>query len=221
MTSYDVTLGLYELLKIESTATDKDVERAHRRQALLYHPDVNKDERAVEMFHLIQQAYEVLIDTESRKKYDGMAAAKKAKDDRDKERDADVRAKREALDRREREGVEARKKAAGASTTVSHEHSRAKEKQLRDLDELFPNRKRRRVPTADELAAWLRKDEAAQPASRGAAPAPTDVRTALLDKHPHLVVEIFARFDAVPPEDPCLNVQQEERELIALLEAQA
>lgn len=61
----------YEVLKLEKTATDKDIKRAYRKMATLAHPDRNKDdENANEKFAEIGNAYEVLSDSEKRQKYD-------------------------------------------------------------------------------------------------------------------------------------------------------
>lgn len=60
----------YELLGVERTATDREIKKAFRKLALKYHPDKNKKPGAEEKFKQIAQAYEVLSDSEKRKKYD-------------------------------------------------------------------------------------------------------------------------------------------------------
>lgn len=60
----------YEVLGVSRSATADEIRRAHRKLALQFHPDRNKDKGAVERFSEIQQAYEVLSDDEKRRKYD-------------------------------------------------------------------------------------------------------------------------------------------------------
>eukprot|EP00252_Welwitschia_mirabilis_P002315 TRINITY_DN1223_c0_g1_i2.p1 TRINITY_DN1223_c0_g1~~TRINITY_DN1223_c0_g1_i2.p1 ORF type:complete len:115 (+),score=6.74 TRINITY_DN1223_c0_g1_i2:257-601(+) len=49
----------YEILKVNQSASEKDIKRAFRRLALQYHPDVCKGENCGVSFNRINQAYEV------------------------------------------------------------------------------------------------------------------------------------------------------------------
>lgn len=60
----------YDILGVKKTATDKQIKRAFRKLAVKYHPDKNKEKDAEEKFREIAKAYEVLSDTEKRKRYD-------------------------------------------------------------------------------------------------------------------------------------------------------
>ena len=61
----------YDVLGIDKDATDKDIKRAYRKLARKYHPDLNQDNpKAEEQFKAINEAHEVLSDSEKRKKYD-------------------------------------------------------------------------------------------------------------------------------------------------------
>ena len=61
----------YDVLGVAKDASEKEIRQAYRRLARQYHPDVNrKDTEAEEKFKEINEAYGVLSDEESRKKYD-------------------------------------------------------------------------------------------------------------------------------------------------------
>jgi molecular chaperone DnaJ len=61
----------YNILGVAKNAGDKEIKAAFRRLARKYHPDVNPgDKSAEEKFKQVSEAYEVLSDTEKRKKYD-------------------------------------------------------------------------------------------------------------------------------------------------------
>jgi curved DNA-binding protein len=64
-------IDYYKILGINKTATSKDVKDAYRKLARKFHPDLNpNDKNAKKNFQQINEANEVLSDTEKRKKYD-------------------------------------------------------------------------------------------------------------------------------------------------------
>jgi DnaJ-class molecular chaperone len=65
----------YSTLGVGKTASAKEVKQAFRKLARKYHPDVNPGDKAAEArFKEINEAYEVLGDASSRKKYDELGA---------------------------------------------------------------------------------------------------------------------------------------------------
>jgi len=60
----------YEVLGVPRNASDEEVKRAFRKLAFQYHPDHNKDPGAEDKFKEINEAYQVLSDTEKRSSYD-------------------------------------------------------------------------------------------------------------------------------------------------------
>jgi DnaJ-class molecular chaperone len=65
----------YNLLGVAKGASEKEIRAAFRKLARQYHPDVNPgDASASDKFKEINEAYQVLSDAESRKKYDRYGA---------------------------------------------------------------------------------------------------------------------------------------------------
>jgi DnaJ-class molecular chaperone len=65
----------YKTLGVTKASGDKEIKQAFRKLARKYHPDVNPGDKAAEAkFKEINEAYEVLGDPASRKKYDELGA---------------------------------------------------------------------------------------------------------------------------------------------------
>jgi curved DNA-binding protein len=60
----------YEVLGVPRTASQDEIQRAYRKLARKYHPDVNKAPDAEDRFKEASEAYAVLSDPEQRKRYD-------------------------------------------------------------------------------------------------------------------------------------------------------
>ncbi len=60
----------YEVLGIPRGASDEEIKRAFRKLALEYHPDRNRSDGAADRFKEINEAYQVLSDSERRSRYD-------------------------------------------------------------------------------------------------------------------------------------------------------
>ncbi|EKX40568.1 hypothetical protein GUITHDRAFT_154099 [Guillardia theta CCMP2712] len=68
----DVCAGehdLYATLGVEKDCSDREIARAYRKLAVMWHPDKNKDPEAKTRFTEIAQAYEILKDPKKRQVY--------------------------------------------------------------------------------------------------------------------------------------------------------
>jgi curved DNA-binding protein len=65
----------YKILGVDKNASEKEIKSAFRKLARKYHPDVNPDDPGAETrFKEINEAYEVLGDSEKRAKYDQLGS---------------------------------------------------------------------------------------------------------------------------------------------------
>jgi curved DNA-binding protein len=61
----------YDVLGVNRSASEKEIKKAYRRLARRYHPDLNKSGKEAEIkFKEVQEAYEILSDTQRRRNYD-------------------------------------------------------------------------------------------------------------------------------------------------------
>ena len=60
----------YSILGVDEDASQDEIQKAYKRLAKKYHPDVSDEPDAEEEFKKVNEAYQVLKDPEKRKKYD-------------------------------------------------------------------------------------------------------------------------------------------------------
>jgi len=61
----------YEILGISKSAGEADIKKAYRTLAKKYHPDMNPNDKSAEKnFKEVNEAYEVLSDSEKKSRYD-------------------------------------------------------------------------------------------------------------------------------------------------------
>ena len=64
-------MKFYDILEVSQDASQEDIKKSYKKLALLYHPDKNKDNKDADIkFKEISNAYSVLSNPETRKKYD-------------------------------------------------------------------------------------------------------------------------------------------------------
>ncbi|KXT17301.1 hypothetical protein AC579_524 [Pseudocercospora musae] len=170
----------YGLLGIASSAQESEIRRAYRKTALKYHPDkVGNDQAALDKFHLLSIAYEVLSDQDVRQLYDNARRAREEKKERDAAYEGRRRALKEELERRERAGV--------AGFKRKREEAQEEEAFQRELKRLAADGARRRKEREEMLRKEAQEEqdreqredaEKAEVADTLAAPAPVNEASA-------------------------------------------
>jgi molecular chaperone DnaJ len=70
----DTKKNYYQILDVDKNASQEDIKKAYRKQAMLHHPDKNPDNKESEnIFKDVNEANSVLSDENERQKYDTMS----------------------------------------------------------------------------------------------------------------------------------------------------
>ena len=124
----------YTVLGLELDATDSQIKKAYRKQALKHHPDRNRENKAAaeEAFKKVSEAYSVLSDTEKRAAYDKAAARARARAKGPAPRRAAAtasgRAKGPTRERRSKRRSTTQRTAAAASGRTSNTRKKSESK---------------------------------------------------------------------------------------------
>jgi len=130
------SLDLYLLLEVESDADIKTIKKAYRKKALSCHPDKNPDNKqAVELFHQLSDALEVLTDEATRLAYDNLLKARKAAELRVRQLDSKRRKLREELEEREKNHTEELIIRTNEEEKLAKEIERLRKEGSRQLEE--------------------------------------------------------------------------------------
>ena len=65
-----MTKNYYNILGINNNATQQEIKKQYRKQAVKWHPDKNKSPEAENKFKDIAQAYDVLSDEKKKRIYE-------------------------------------------------------------------------------------------------------------------------------------------------------
>lgn len=155
----------YALLDLPTTAQEGEIRRAYRKTALKYHPDKvgPSDAAALEKFHLVQIAYDVLSDTAIRELYDNAQRAKEAK----RERESAMSERRQEmvrdLERREMEAAKRKRGEMEEMGTSQTELERIREDTKRRRVELQEKRRREAEERWEILYGDKKEDTVSEP----------------------------------------------------------
>lgn len=131
----------YDLLGLAEGAQETEIRRAYRKTALKYHPDkVGANVEALEKFHLLQIAYDVLADPALKEVYDNARRARQLKAERNEAYEGKRKWMKEDLERREGEAL---KRKRG-----ENEHDA---EYAREIARLAADGKRRREERTEQL----------------------------------------------------------------------
>ena len=177
-------LDLYAILTVAHDAPEKEIHRGWRRQNLLHHPDKTREAFDPEMYELIGNARDVLMEPASRAAYDAArgAAARKREErermDREKRRYVDeleaaeklarLKKEEEAERLRELERERERMRAEGAKRREEEDRQAEEE---RERERLAPSLEEREADILKRIEekARRRAERAGRKAERAAA----------------------------------------------------
>ncbi|KAL0959589.1 hypothetical protein HGRIS_011298 [Hohenbuehelia grisea] len=136
MSSAEDEVNPYELLEIQTEATEQEIRTSYRKKSLKVHPDRNPNNPdAARKFHELNQAYELLLDPLRRLALDAKLRVKQARKERFKAYDNKRKNLVEELEERERQFKKARREKQDEEIKVWHETERIKDEGRRLREE--------------------------------------------------------------------------------------
>jgi DnaJ family protein C protein 17 len=175
----------YALLNIPSTASEAEIRSGWRKTALKHHPDkVGATPEALEKFHLLQIAFDVLSDESTKEQYDNARRALEQKAQRSSAYDAQRKAMIDKLEKGERDHKRKR-------TELDEEEDRFQ----RELARLAADGKRRREERTEKMRQEALEEERRWAESSSAPPAPAPVSHAPIEDAERSVTLRFRRDD--------------------------
>lgn len=152
----DSAHDFYELLGVQPTSGEKELRSAWRKTALKYHPDkVGANQEALDKFHLLQIAYDVLSDATTKELYDNARRAREEK-----------ALRQEAFGARRKTMIDELERRESGALKRKRDELDEQEKFERELARLAADGKRRREARAKELRreaeAEMKKEEEEQ-----------------------------------------------------------
>ena len=72
-------MNYYELLGIDINASDEEIKQAYKQEIKKWHPDINKDEKAIDITIKLNEAKETLLDKGKREEYNNYLINKEDK----------------------------------------------------------------------------------------------------------------------------------------------
>lgn len=147
------TDDFYELLGVNFESTEAEIKRAYRKSSIKYHPDKNKDDaNAADLFIRLGHARDILLDANLKQEYDRSRLRRKEKALQDELLDGKRRKMKEDLERRERAGVDLKRKR-------NEELNEAERREL-EIQRLAEDGKRRRKERQERLERERQEEEA-------------------------------------------------------------
>jgi len=128
-------LDLYELLSVSMDSTEQEIKKSYRRLALSCHPDKNPDNpQAIERFHQLSKALEILTDSTAKDAYDRLLKARKATIIRHRKLDQKRQKLKDQLEARERAAKEETLSEAEATDRLNREIERLRKEGSKQLE---------------------------------------------------------------------------------------